>query len=82
LFTTVSDERELEKLLISYRSGDCWSPKVPPGEALQCEVEHFIHCVRTGTRPLSDGEAGLRVVKLIEAASQSMKLRGQPVEIS
>lgn len=78
---TVTDESELQKLLISYRSGDCWSPKVPPGEALQTEVDHFIECVRTGGKPLSDGTAGLRVVKMIEAATKSMGLRGQPVDI-
>ena len=79
---TVTDERELQKLLISYRSGDCWSPKVPPGEALQNEVSHFVECIRNGTKPLSDGAAGLRVVQWIEAGSRSMQLRGAPVELS
>lgn len=78
---SVSDESELQKLLISYRSGDCWSPKIPPGEALQAEVKHFVECIRTGQKPLSDGEAGLRVALLIEAASRSMALRGAPVEL-
>lgn len=78
---TVTDESELKQLLISYRSGDCWSPKIPPGEALQNEVRHFIDCIRNNQTPLSDGQAGLRVVKLIEAGSRSMRLRGEPVEL-
>jgi predicted dehydrogenase len=79
---TVSDEKELRKLLISYRSGDCWCPKVPPGEALENEVQHFAECIRTGARPLSDGLAGLRVVRMIEAGSLSMQQRGAPVELN
>lgn len=78
---TVTDERVLKELLISYRSGDCWCPKIPPGEALQVEVEHFIECIRENKTPLSDGQAGLRVVRLIEAASLSMQQRGAPVEL-
>ncbi len=79
---TVRDESELQKLLISYRSGDCWSPKIGPGEALQVEVRHFVECIATGAVPLSDGHAGLRVVKLIEAATLSLQRRGEPVEIA
>jgi len=78
---TVTDESELQQLLISYRSGDCWSPKIPPGEALQLEVRHFVECIQKGQRPLSDGQAGLRVVRLIEAATQSMRARGAPIEL-
>lgn len=78
---TVTDESEIKELLISYRSGDCWSPKIPAGEALQNEVRHFVECIRSGASPLSDGHAGLRVVKLIEAGTKSMQLRGEPVEL-
>ncbi|MBT9586814.1 Gfo/Idh/MocA family oxidoreductase [bacterium] len=78
---TVTDESEIKELLISYRSGDCWSPKIPAGEALQNEVRHFVDCIRSGASPLSDGHAGLRVVKLIEAGTKSMQLRGEPVEL-
>lgn len=78
---TVTDEKEIHKLLISYRSGDCWCPKVPPGETLENEVRHFAECVRTGSKPLSDGIAGLRVVKMIEAGSLSIQQRGTPVEL-
>ena len=79
---TVSDEKEIHKLLISYRSGDCWSPKIPAGEALENEVAHFVECIRDGVKPLSDGLAGLRVVKMIEAGTLSMQQRGAPVELN
>ena len=78
---TVTDEKEIHKLLISYRSGDCWCPKVPPGETLENEVRHFAECIRAGSKPLSDGIAGLRVVKMIEAGSLSIQQRGAPVEL-
>lgn len=69
-------------LRINYRSGDCWCPKIPTGEALQAEVEHFLECIRGGLTPLSDGHAGLRCLKIVEAATQSMALRGQPVPVT
>ena len=51
-------------------------------EALRTEGRNFLHCVRTGERPISDGEAGLRIVKSLEAANQSMKKQGQLVELN
>jgi predicted dehydrogenase len=78
---TVSDERSLQQLLISYRSGDCWCPKIPQGEPLENEVQHFVDCISRGHRPRSDGQSGLRVARWIEAASRSIQLRGAPVEL-
>jgi predicted dehydrogenase len=49
------------------RSGDIWSPRVPNREPLRLECEHFVEAVRTGTAPRSDGHAGLRVVRVLEA---------------
>ena len=48
------------------RSGDIWSPMVPNAEPLRLECEHFLECVREGRTPLSDGESGLRVVRVLE----------------
>lgn len=79
---TVSNEEELQEMLISYRSGDCWCPRVPPGEALHQEVAHFLECIREKKRPLSDGQAGLRTIRWIEAGSRSIQLRGAPVELA
>jgi predicted dehydrogenase len=59
-------------LLVSYRSGDMWAPKVTQMEALAAETRYFIECINSGETPFNDGVAGLRVVKLLEAADRSL----------
>jgi predicted dehydrogenase len=54
------------------RSGDIWSPRVPNDEPLRLECQHFLDCVRTGRTPVSDGQAGLRVVRVLEGLQQSL----------
>lgn len=76
------DTEGVYRMLFSYRWGDMWAPRVDPTEALLAEVRHFMDCVENGTRPISDGEAGLRVVKILEAATESMTNRGQLVELA
>ena len=68
-------------LLVSYRSGDVWAPKVEQTEALKVELDYFIDCILKGRTPNNDGEAGLRVVKLLEAAEQSLKARGKMIAV-
>jgi predicted dehydrogenase len=70
------------ELLIGYRAGDMWSPQLPITEGLRVEAMHFLDCIRTGERPLSDGLAGLRVLRILEAASESLEHGGRPVELS
>ncbi|MGA7411103.1 MAG: Gfo/Idh/MocA family oxidoreductase [Bryobacteraceae bacterium] len=72
---------KVEEMLVSYRTGDMWAPKLDPAEALAVESQYFIDCVSNNVTPFNDGRAGLRVVKILEAASQSMKDRGHPVEL-
>ena len=67
--------------LISYRTGDMWAPQIAPTAALALETQHFLECVEHGKTPLSDGAAGLRVVRILEAASKSIAARGAPVDI-
>ena len=55
------------------RSGDIWSPQIPAVEPLRVECEHFIECVREGRTPRSDGEAGVRVVRVLETLQQSLE---------
>src|SRR5437879_1164561 len=71
----------LYDLLVSYRSGDMWAPRVEQSEALKVELDYFIECVTKGQTPLNDGAAGLRVVKMLEAADQSLKASGRAVEL-
>ena len=63
--------------LIDDPSGDMWAPNIPLGEALGVEVEHFLDCIERQQTPITDGEAGLRVVRLLEAATQPMRDRGR-----
>ena len=69
----VKTELGVHKLLVSYRSGDMWAPKVEELEALQLETRYFLDCVKNGTKPFNDGKAGLRVVRILEAAELSLK---------
>ena len=68
-------------LLVSYRSGDMWAPKVDQTEALKLEAKYFVECIEKSQTPLNDGAAGLRVVRLLEAAAQSLRQRGRPVDL-
>jgi predicted dehydrogenase len=65
-----------QRLLVDYRTGDVWSPHIPFGEPLRAMVSHFVECVEKGERPITDGEAGLRVVRILDAAQRSIKAQG------
>jgi len=68
--------------MVEYRSGDMWAPKLNTTEALYLEVLHFIDCITSNRHPITDGEAGLRTVHLLESANRSLKQNGQPVELT
>jgi predicted dehydrogenase len=68
-------------LLVSYRSGDVWAPKVEQTEALKLELGYFIDCILKNESPVNDGAAGLRVVRLLEAAEQSLNNRGRAITL-
>ncbi len=67
--------------LVDYRVGDCWSPKLDITEALAVEFDHFAGCVRDGRRPVTDGMSGVRVVRVLEAASRSLAAEGVRVAV-
>ena len=69
----------LYKLMVSYRSGDIYTPRIDVTEALSIEVQHFADCIQTGATPITDGHAGLRVVNVLEAATRSVRERGRSV---
>ncbi|HEX8560795.1 MAG TPA: Gfo/Idh/MocA family oxidoreductase [Pyrinomonadaceae bacterium] len=76
-----ADEEEAYRTLVSYRTGDVWAPKLDTTEALRYVCAEFLDAVR-GARPaLSDGAAGLRVVRLLEAAQQSINDGGRWIKI-
>jgi predicted dehydrogenase len=66
-------------LLVSYRSGDMWAPKVEATEALKAELGYFVDCITKGERPHNDGLAGLRIVRMLEAAEESLNRKGEAV---
>jgi len=79
---TASRSRETDyQTLVSYRTGDVWAPKLDSTEALRYVVPEFLDSIREGRPSLTDGNAGLRVVRLLEAAQRSMKNGGQAVTL-
>jgi predicted dehydrogenase len=68
-------------LLVSYRSGDAWIPRVQQTEALKIEADYFVDCVTNSKTPINDGVEGLRVARMLEAANESMKGKGKLVEL-
>ena len=75
----INSNQGVYDLLVSYRTGDMWSPKVEQAEALKVELAHFRDCILNGKSPSNDGIAGLRVVKMLEAADQSIKEKGKAI---
>ncbi len=75
----VTSREGVYELLVGYRSGDMWAPKIEPSEALKGELEYFVECIQTGMTPFNDGLAGLRVVRMLEAAEESLKHKGEAV---
>ena len=67
--------------LVSYRTGDMWSPNVEQVEALKIEAAYFTDCIVENKKPFNDGEAGLRIVRMLEAADDSLQHRGRLVKM-
>ena len=67
--------------LLSLRYGEINIPHVPPAEPLRIECAHFAECVANDAEPLTDGQSGVAVVQVLEAAQQSLKQGGAPVPI-
>ena len=72
----VKSQEGVYNLLVSYRSGDMWAPQVEQVEALRLELGYFVECIRKNERPFNDGRSGLKVVRMLEAASESLAKRG------
>jgi len=73
------DPQQIQEMRVGYRTGDMWAPKVPVTEALRVESEHFVDCIVNGKAPETDGKLGWRIVELIEAATSSMRGKGETV---
>ncbi|MDI9561152.1 MAG: Gfo/Idh/MocA family oxidoreductase, partial [Pseudomonadota bacterium] len=77
----VKTRENVYDLLVSYRSGDAWVPRIAQIEALRLEAETFVDCVKNNKTPVNDGLAGLRVVRMLEATNASIKDKGRLVEL-
>jgi predicted dehydrogenase len=78
----IQNGQGVRDLLVSYRSGDMWSPRLEQTEALKAETTYFVDCISKNEKPFNDGAAGLRIVKMLEAADKSLKDQGRPVRLS
>jgi predicted dehydrogenase len=75
------DPKQIQEMRVGYRTGDMLAPRLDTTEALRVEGEHFVECIEQGRAPQTDGHLGLRVVQLIEAATSSMRGRGETVYV-
>jgi len=73
------DPKQIYQMRVGYRTGDMWAPRLEGSEALRVAAEHFVDCIQHGKAPLTGGHLGLRVVELIEAATSSMRGKGETV---
>ncbi|MDB5540175.1 MAG: putative dehydrogenase [Devosia sp.] len=71
----------IRQMLVGYRTGDMTAPQLDTTEALTRELKEFVSCIETGLVPTADGRAGLRVVRILEAATQSVNQRGAVIEL-
>lgn len=77
----IQNREGIYKLLVEYRSGDMWSPRIDHTEALKLETEYFADCILKNKVPSNDGKAGLRIVKLLDAIDKSLKNKGKLVKL-
>jgi predicted dehydrogenase len=78
---SVTSTEGVYKLLVNYRSGDMWAPRLERTEALTHELSYFVECILKDETPTNDGIAGMRVVKMLEAASESIRKRGALIQL-
>jgi predicted dehydrogenase len=77
----ITNHEGVYNLLVNYRSGDMWAPRIEQGEALKQELQYFVECISENKQPFNDGVAGLRVVRMLESATMSLQKRGELIEI-
>jgi len=77
----ITSREGVYELLVSYRSGDMWSPQLEQVEALRQELNYFVDCISAGKEPFNNCCAGLRVVRMLEAASESLNRKGAFVRL-
>jgi predicted dehydrogenase len=66
----------------AYHYGDIHIPYVKQDEPLKTECQHFLECIRNGSVPITSGAAGMEVVQILEASSESLRLKGAPISLT
>jgi predicted dehydrogenase len=64
------------EMLVSYRMGDVWAPRIENTEALKVETQYFLDCIEKDENPFNDGKAGLEIVRILQAANESLAKKG------
>jgi len=77
----LSNQNDINKALVQYRVGDMYSPCIGQQEALASATEEFLQSIEEKRKPRTSGLDGLYVVKMIEAANESLKLKGAIKEV-
>jgi len=77
----IKKREEAYDLLVQYRTGDMLAPKLELTEALNLVSEEFYDAINEGRKPLTDGAAGMRVVRILEAADNSLKQGGKVIKL-
>ncbi|MCR4397124.1 MAG: Gfo/Idh/MocA family oxidoreductase [Candidatus Saccharicenans sp.] len=77
-----TSEEHIHNMLINYRIGDVYVPRLEPTEALKKEIDYFIECLQQNKEPFNNGQAGLMVVKLLEASNRSIAQKGHLVKLT
>jgi predicted dehydrogenase len=70
------DKNNVHEMLVSYRMGDVWAPRIDQIEALTAETKYFVECIEKNQKPFNDGVAGLDVVRMLAAADKSLSQKG------
>jgi predicted dehydrogenase len=77
----LNSKEDIYKMQVQYRVGDMWAPKIDNIEALALETQHFADCIKQNKKPLTDGRAGLEVVKILAASKKSLAGNGIPIDL-
>jgi predicted dehydrogenase len=78
----IKERESIYRVLVQYRTGDMWAPKIDAGEALGLMTAEFVEAIKTGKRPVTDGRSGLKVVKILEAAQESLRAGGKMIDLT
>jgi len=77
----IKERESIYKVLVEYRTGDMWAPKIDLNEALSLMVKDFAEAIASGRRPTTDGRSGMKVVKILEAAQASLRQNGAMIPL-